>query len=210
MWHAIRIDIKHYIKNLAEAIYIYVFFIAITALFVFAAPQGELAALAPTALWLGLLFSMLLSAPQMLQRDAEQGLFDYWRLLPIAMEWLVLSRFIACFLVQMLPLVALVPVAGSLLGVPQEDWAGHAAILAAGALPLLALVMMAAAMMVGLSQHGGLIALIILPLMVPMVIFGVGAMNGAIEQPLTLLVALAAMSLPLSIVVTAACLRTQE
>ncbi|MFZ4126124.1 MAG: heme exporter protein CcmB [Rickettsiales bacterium] len=210
MLSAIQHDIKYYIKNLAEAIYIYVFFIAIMALFVFAAPKGELAELAPTALWLGLAFSMLLTAPQMLARDAEQGMFDYWRLLPVAMEWLVLSRFIACFLIQMLPLIALVPVAGVLLGVPQAEWCEQAVILAIGAVPLLALMLMASAMMVGLSQHGGLIALIILPLMIPLIIFGVGAMNGAIEQPMTLLIALSAMSLPLSIVVTAACLRVSE
>jgi heme exporter protein B len=210
MWSAALYDLKYYIKNLAEAIYIYVFFISLIALFVFASSDKDLAALAPTALWTGLVFSTLLTAPHMLQRDVEQGMFDYWRLLPIAMEWLVLSRFVACFLIQMLPLIALVPVAGTLLGVPQAEWGGQAAILAIGAVPLLALILMASAMMVGLSQHGGLIALIILPLMIPMVIFGVGAMNGSIEQPILLLVALGGMLLPLAIVVAANCLRAPE
>jgi len=209
-------DLRYYIKNLAEAIYIYIFFVSLIAIFVFASPAGVADKLGGMALWISLILSMLLSAPHMFQRDQEQGLFDYWRLLPIAMEWMVLARFIACYLILVLPLVALVPAAGMLLNIPQNLWGEIALLIAVGSVPVLALIVMSGAMMAGLSQHAGLIGLIILPLAIPVIIFGISATNQLIEtgttdsMPMTLLVGLSGMLLPLSVVVAASCLRSPE
>jgi heme exporter protein B len=203
-------DLKYYLRNIKEFFYIYVFFIAVIALFVLAAPPGGMEAMAPTALWLALVFSLLLAAPNLFERDAAQGMVEYWRLLPISMEAVVLARLIALFLLQVLPLLALMPLAGLLLGLPPAEWWPMAGLLALGALPVLALVVMAAAMLAGLGQQGGLVALLILPLLVPLMIFGVGAMQGVLEAPYWLLAGLAAFSLPLSVLAAAACLRAGE
>lgn len=215
MLSAALYDLRYYIKNLAQAIYIYVFFISLVAIFVFAMPITLSGKLGAMALWIPLILSML-SAPQMFAHDQEQGLFDYWRLLPIAMEWIVLGRFVVCYLVLVLPLIALVPIAGMFLSIPQGAWAGVATLLAAGAVPILALLMMSGAMMAGLSNHSGLIGLIILPLTIPVIIFGISATNHVIAdnvldgEALIFMSALSCFMLPLSLVVSAACLRVPE
>ena len=87
---------------------------------------------------------------------------------------------------------------------------------AVGCVPVLALIVMSGAMMAGLSQHAGLIGLIILPLAIPVIIFGISATNQLIatgatdSMPMTLLVGLSGMLLPLSVVVAASCLRSPE
>jgi heme exporter protein B len=207
-------DIRYYLSNLKEAAYLYIYFISMIALFVFGLSAQGSKDYAAAILWVTLISALLLASPLLFQRDEEEGRLDYLRLLPISLELVVVARYLACYLVFVLPILALIPPAGLLLQVPPSVWGQVVVLLALGGALVLAVIVMASAMMTGLSHHSGLIGLMVLPLLVPLVIFGVSALDAIISttmaaegSPLVLLGALAFFFLPLALLVSASCLR---
>lgn len=207
-------DLKYYLRNLKEAAYVYIYFLSMSALFVFGFSAEGSKDYAAAILWVTLISALLLASPLLFQRDEEEGRLDYLRLLPISLELVVVARYLACYLVFVLPILALVPPAGLLLQIPPSVWGQVVAVLALGGALVLAVIVMASAMMTGLSHHSGLIGLMVLPLLIPLVIFGVSALDAIIsvavaeDSPqLLLLAALTFFFLPLALLVSASCLR---
>jgi heme exporter protein B len=207
-------DLRYYISNIKEAAYLYIYFIAMIALFVFGLTAEGGREYAAALLFIALISALLLASPLLFQRDEEEGRLDYLRLLPVSLELVVVARFLACYLVFVLPILALIPPAGLLLDIPYARWWPAAGLLALAGALVLALIVMASAMMAGLSNQAGLIGLMLLPLLIPLMIFGVDALGHIISgaaasgqyQPL-LLAALAFFLLPLALLVSASCLR---
>jgi heme exporter protein B len=207
-------DLNYYVNNIKEAIYIYIYFIAVISFFIFGFSVEGGREYAAAILFVALISSLLLAAPLLFEREAEEGRLDYLRLLPLSLELVIIARYLACYLVFVLPILALVPPAGLLLQIPPSAWADAALLLALAGALVLALIVMASAMMAGLNNHAGLIGLMVLPLMIPLVIFGVGSMQSIIQattgQDYAQIVFLAALTffiLPLTLFVSAACLR---
>lgn len=166
-------ELKYYFRNIKEAIYIYGLFISIVVLLPFGVEEGEIARVAPVGLWIALACCVSLGGATLFQRDSDEGRLEYYQLLPMPLEQLLLAKWVAFFLFIAIPLLAMLPFAGLLLAIPPENWLHYALGLLAGAGALSALAALASVVAVGLEKAGAALSLMILPLSIPVMIFGV-------------------------------------
>jgi heme exporter protein B len=160
------------------------FFVLVAALFPFAVgPDARLLArIAPGVLWVSALLAALLPVETLIAPDLEDGTLDQLASRGIAMEMVVLARMVAHWLGFAVPLLAALPVAGILVGLETETGIRLGLALAIGTPALAALAVVAAALTAGLRGGGALAGLIVLPLALPVLIFGVGAASpGALQ-----------------------------
>ena len=158
---------------------------------------GEAQALAKVAsavLWLAMLLAGLLSLDTLFRGDAEDGSLEQWMLAPVPLSWLVLVRTFMHWATTALPLLVATPFLGELLHLPHEQLPVLLAALALGT-PLLSLLgAVVAALTVGMRRSGILVALLALPLYVPVLVFGAGSVSAAAQglDPIGALLLLAA------------------
>ena len=190
------------------------FFVVVAALFPFAvgADPTVLRGVAPGVIWVAALLATLLSLDRLFQADFEDGSLDVLALSPQPLFLTVLAKVLAHWLVVGLPLVIASPLVGVLLNLPLAAFP----VLVAAALigtPALSLIgAIGAALTAGIRRGGVLVPLLVLPLYIPTLIFGVAATSAAAQglsatEPLMLLGALTLMSLVLAPVASAAALR---
>ena len=157
-----------------------------------------LARIGPAILWIAGLLATLLGLDRLFQSDGDDGSLDLLLMSRPSGEAVVLVKCAAHWLLTGLPLVLVTPVFGLMLGMsPQALWQTTAA-LAAGTPALTLLGAVGAALTVGLRKGGLLLAVLILPLCVPVLIFGVAAGNAQQGNPvpfLTPFLVLCALSL---------------
>ncbi|QMW24141.1 heme exporter protein CcmB [Sandaracinobacteroides saxicola] len=148
------------------------FFVMVAVLMPFAlGPDiGLLARLAPGILWIAALLASLLPIADLYAQDAADGTLDQLASRGIANESLAFARMLALWLAFTLPLLLALPVAATLLGLPAAQWPSLALALALGGLGLAALANLAAALTLG--ARGSIAALLVLPLAIPMLVFG--------------------------------------
>ena len=153
-----------------------VFFVLVSALFPFAVgPDARLLArIAPGIVWVAALLAALLPVETLAAPDADDGTLDQLASRGIAMETVAAARIVAHWIGFAVPLLAALPVAGVLLGLPFDTGLRVAAGLAIGTPALAALAVVAAALTAGLRGGGALAGLIVLPLALPILIFGTG------------------------------------
>jgi heme exporter protein B len=139
---------------------------------------GEARALervAAPVLWLAVLLAGLLALDTLFRGDAEDGSLEQWMLAPVPLAWLVLVRTFMHWATTALPLVLATPLLGELLHLPRAQLPVLVASLALGT-PLLSLLgAVVAALTVGMRRSGILVALLALPLYVPVLVFGAGS-----------------------------------
>jgi heme exporter protein B len=145
---------------------------------------GEAQALAKVAsavLWLAMLLAGLLSLDTLFRGDAEDGSLEQWMLAPVPLSWLVLVRTFMHWATTALPLLVATPFLGELLHLPHDQLPVLLASLALGT-PLLSLLgAVVAALTVGMRRSGILVALLALPLYVPVLVFGAGSVSAAAQ-----------------------------
>jgi heme exporter protein B len=145
---------------------------------------GEAQALAKVAsavLWLAMLLAGLLSLDTLFRGDAEDGSLEQWMLAPVPLSWLVLVRTFMHWATTALPLLVATPLLGELLHLPHDQLPVLLAALALGT-PLLSLLgAVVAALTVGMRRSGILVALLALPLYVPVLVFGAGSVSAAAQ-----------------------------
>lgn len=160
------------------------FFVIIVVLF----PLGvgpELAVLArigPGVLWVAALLSCLLTLDRMFQADFEDGSLDLLIIGPLPTEILVLAKVIAHWLTSVLPLIVIAPILGLSLNLPIDGIFALTLALLIGTPTLSLIGAMGAALTVGMRRGGVLLSLLVLPLYIPILIFGVAAVDAAIAQ----------------------------
>ena len=148
--------------------------VALFALGLGTSPQA-LSKVAPAVLWVAVLLAGLLSLDTLFRGDAEDGSLEQWILAPVPLAWLVLVRVLTHWATTALPLVLAAPLLGEMLHLPRSEWPMLLATLALGT-PLLSLLgAVVAALTVGMRRSGILVALLALPLYVPVLVFGAGA-----------------------------------
>ncbi|RMH94497.1 heme exporter protein CcmB [Lysobacter pythonis] len=141
--------------------------------------KAMLVKVAPAALWLAVLLSGLLALDTLFRGDAEDGSLDQWLLAPVPLSWLVAVRVLGHWLTTALPVLIAVPLLAELLHLPRPQLPLLMATLALGT-PLLSLIgAVVAALTVGMRRAGILLALLALPLYVPVLVFGAGAVVAA-------------------------------
>lgn len=160
-----------------------VFFAIVIALFPLAVgPETKLLqTISPGLIWVAALLAVLLSLDGLFRSDFEDGSLEQWVVSPHPLALLVLAKVLAHWMFSGLALVLLAPLLGLMLGMP------------VGALPVLLMSLLlgtpvlsllgavGAALTVGLKRGGLLLALLILPLYIPVLILGSGALQAALQ-----------------------------
>ena len=143
-------------------------------------PQA-LSKVAPAVLWVAVLLAGLLSLDTLFRGDAEDGSLEQWILAPVPLAWLVTVRVFSHWLTTALPLLIATPVLGELLHLPHAQLPVMLVSLALGT-PLLSLLgAVVAALTVGMRRSGILVALLALPLYVPVLVFGAGSVAASAQ-----------------------------
>jgi heme exporter protein B len=171
-----------------------------------------LGTVASGVIWVAALLATMLSLDRLFQSDFEDGSLDVIALSPLPLELVALAKTLAHWLSTGLLLVALSPLLGLLM---QLDGTAYLTLIAAMALgtPTLSLFgSIGAALTVGVKRGGVLVSLLVIPLYIPVLIFGVGAVDaaadGLTQRPhLLMLAALFLFSVVLSPIASAAALR---
>lgn len=172
-----------------------------------------LSRIAPGLLWVALLLSALLSVDRIFHNDHEDGTLEVIALGPLPLELVVTAKALAHWLTTALPLVLLAPLLGLLLNLQAEAYPAVALTMLIGSPAVSFLGALGAALTLGLRRGGLLVALLILPLYVPILIFGVASvdrMTSALEpstQPLLILTALSLATVVLAPMAAAMALR---
>jgi len=153
-----------------------VFFVLVAALFPFAVgPDARLLArIAPGILWVAALLAALLPVETLIEPDRADGTLDQLGVRDIAFETVAAARLVAHWLGFGVPLLAALPVAAVLLQLPVAALPRLALGLLVGTPALAALALLAASLTAGLRGGGALAGLIVLPLALPVLIFGAG------------------------------------
>ena len=172
-----------------------------------------LARVGPAILWLGALLASLLTLDRLLAIDHEDGSLDLILTSRVALELAVAVKAMAHWLTTGLPLVIATPLLGLLLDLEPVATAAVALTLLVGTPALTFIGLIGAAITVALRRGGLLVAVLVLPLTIPVLIFGVAAADAAIVGPVrfgtpfTILCGLALMSLVVGTFAAAAALR---
>ncbi|KIQ96631.1 ABC transporter involved in cytochrome c biogenesis, CcmB subunit [Lysobacter sp. A03] len=161
---------------------------------------------------MAVLLAGLLSLDTLFRGDAEDGSLEQWMLAPVPLGWLVGVRTFMHWATTALPLLVATPFLAELMHLPRAQLPVLMAALALGT-PLLSLLgAVVAALTVGMRRSGILVALLALPLYVPVLVFGAGSVAAAAQGldpvgPLLLLGAGLAVALVLAPLVAAAAIR---
>ncbi|QMT60724.1 heme exporter protein CcmB [Legionella sp. PC997] len=137
--------------------------------------------IAPGMVWMAILFSLLLSAERLFQQDYEHGVIEQWIVSGLSLPLLISAKVIAHWLFNLLPLLVLCPLIALLFSLTAWETEVLALTIICGTPALLFLCALAAAFGVGVNQKGLLMALILLPLTLPLLIFGSGTLNIAMQ-----------------------------
>ncbi len=212
--HVLRRDLKLAYRHRGELANPLLFFVIAVSLFPFGIGSEEttLARIAPGVIWVTALLATLLALEGMFRSDFEDGTLEQMLLTPYPVSVLVLAKVIAHWLVTGLPLILLSPLLAVLLRLPTEALGTLLGSLALGTPTLSLIGAIGVALTVGVRRGGLLLTLLVLPLYVPVLIFGATVVHNAAAGletagQLYLLAALLMLALSLSPLATAAALR---
>jgi heme exporter protein B len=191
------------------------FFLIVVAIVPFAVGPdlALLALIGPAILWLGALLASLLALDRLFTADYEDGSLDLLMTGTLPLELAVTAKALAHWLTTGLPLVIISPLLAMLLNVEINAVGPLALTLLAGTPALTFIGLIGAALSVTLRRGGLLLAVLVLPLTVPVLIFGVTAVTSAIVGPVqfgaafTILCALTLASVVIGPFAAAAALR---
>jgi heme exporter protein B len=159
------------------------FFLIVTTLFPLGlSPQLSLLRdMSPGVLWVAALLSSLLSLDALFKSDADDGTLEQLALCGQGLTLVVAAKTLAHWLVSGAALVLVSPVVGTALGMPVGAFPSMMLSLALGTVTLSWLGAIGAGLTVGLKRGNVLLSLIVLPLAMPLLIFGAGATDRAIS-----------------------------
>lgn len=158
-----------------------VFFLAMISIVPFAVGPDLplLARIGPAMLWIGALLATLLGLDRIFSSDHDDGSLDVLMLAPVPLELIAAAKGAAHWVATGLPLVVAAPLLGLLLGLEPKILGAVALTLLIGTPALTFLGLVGAALAVALPRGGLLVAVLILPMTIPVLIFGVAASAAA-------------------------------
>ncbi len=208
MWLSLLIfELKHYIKNIYELIYIYSFFIIILLIFVFTASSPQaLLQLGQVPGMVALSLCVMLAGSSCFEKDASSGLIEQVYLSCGHMLGYVAAKFTALILIMILPLLSglwLLPHAGF------AAISSHFSYFLAG-VGLLSCVMLSAAITSGIRRAGAMLQLIVLPWMIPVLVFWLDSTSAdapRAAQASTMLLAICGVLAPCALLIASKVLK---
>jgi len=184
-----------------DALTLVLFFVMVGVIVPFAIgpDRAQLARLAPGIVWIAAFLSMLLGLDRLFRTDHEDGSLQAFRHAGLSLEAIVLAKVMAHWLTTALPLVIATPLLAVMLSMDGDTFWRTLLSLVLGTPGLLAFGAVGAAVTVSLKRGGLLAPVLILPLSIPILIFGVGAITavaapGASQQALLFLAGLSLMA----------------
>jgi heme exporter protein B len=181
-WWLVRRDLRLALRRGGDSANVVVFFVLTITLF----PLGigpeptVLARIAPGAIWVAALLASMLSLDALFRVDHEDGSLELLTIAPLPLELTVLAKCLAHWLTTGVPLIVAAPLLAVLLNMDADGFLTLVAAMVLGT-PVLSLIgAIGASLTVGVRRGGVLISLLVLPLYVPVLIFGVGAVDAAI------------------------------
>jgi heme exporter protein B len=174
-----------------------------------------LSRIAPGVLWIAMLLAALLSLGRIFESDHDDGALDVMATAPLPLELVAAAKATAHWLTTGIPLALLAPVLGILLNLDLNAYPALVATMLAGTPAVSFLGSIGAALTLKARKGGLLLALVVLPLYIPTLIFGISAVSavttnsGAFESSFLILIAISLASLVIGPLAAAAALRIQ-
>jgi heme exporter protein B len=207
-------DLRLSLRRGADSLQPLIFFLIALALFPLGVgPAPEiLERIGVGVIWVLALLAVMLSLDRLWQADAEDGSLELLALGPLPLELVALAKALAHWLITGLILTIASPLLAILMQLPAEALIPLALALLLGTPTLTLIGSIGAALMIGARRGGALLALLVLPLYIPVLIFGVSAVEGAVmglsgRPQLLILGAMQLAALALAPFATAAALR---
>jgi len=193
----LRRDLLLALRRKAEVLTGVFFFVVVASLFPLAiGPEmATLRKIAPGVIWVGALLASMLSLGRLFESDHRDGTLEHLALSPAGLPWLVSAKILAHWLVCGLPLVVLSPLLALQFDLPAQALGTLMLTLLIGTPVLSLLGAIGAALTLGVRGGGVLLSLLVLPLFIPVLVFGAGAVEAqisglGIEAHLSILMAL--------------------
>jgi heme exporter protein B len=176
---ALRRDLKLALRRRSDALNVLGFFALACSMFPLAVgPQREwLTRIGPGVIWVAALLATMLALPRLFEHDHADGTLDAMIASGRPLPMVVAGKLIAAWLVTGLPLIVLTPVLAVAFSLPMDALPILLASLALGTPILLGLGAIAGALTLGLKAGPTLVTLLCLPLYVPVLVFGAGAVE---------------------------------
>ncbi len=176
-------DVRLSFRRGADTMVVVGFFVLTVVLFslAFRGDTALLARIAPGLVWVTALLAAMLALDRLFLADFEDGSLDQLLLSEIPLELVVLAKTAAHWITTGLPLIAVAPVLALVLNMNGAGLAHLALSLALGTPALTLIGAIGAALTLGARRGGVLISLLVLPLYIPVLIFGVGVVTAAID-----------------------------
>jgi heme exporter protein B len=207
-------DVRMALRSPGDSLTVVAFFAIAVILFPFGVGPGPeiLARIAAGVIWVTALLASLLALDRLFRDDYAEGTLDLLLLSPAPLEAVVLAKCCAHWLIAGLPLVVAAPVLALMLNLPAHAWPVLVLSLLIGTPSLSLIGAIGAALVLGARRGAALLPLLVLPLMIPTLILGVGAVDAAsadlsARPHLLLLAAVFCVGLPVAAVAGAAALR---
>ena len=181
-WILLQRDLLMAWRRSSDIFSVVMFFVLAVVLF----PLGvgpeldTLRKIAPGIIWVAALLAAMLSLDQLFQSDADDGSLDLLLLAPIPLETIVIAKCCAHWMVTGLPLILVAPILGILLNLPLSGFAVMIITLVISTPTISLLGSVGAALTIGARRGGVLVALLILPLLTPILIMSANAVDLAL------------------------------
>jgi len=161
------------------------FFLAVVAVVPFGVGPdlNLLSKIAPAILWIGALLASLLGLERLFQLDREDGALDIMLMQETPMVITVLVKCLAHWVATGLPLIIVAPLLGLLMNIDGPAMGAVVLTLLVGTPALTFIGAVGAGVSVALPRGGLLVSVLVLPLAIPVLIFGVSAVEGAVADP---------------------------
>lgn len=181
-WTLVRRDLRLSFRQRADSLMVAGFFAVTVILFPFGVgPEpGVLERIGAGVLWVTALLAALLSLEHIFSDDAQDGALDLLMASPVPDSVIVAAKIVAHWLTTGVPLIILAPLLGVTLQMPPSSIGPVMIALALGTPTLSLIGAIGAALTLSASRRGVLLPLIVLPLYIPVLIFGVGAVDAAV------------------------------
>ena len=180
----VRRDLRLAMRQGMDSVMVVMFFVIAVVLFPFGVgPETNiLARIAAGVIWVAALLASMLSLERLFQTDYEDGSLELLILSPMTLEISVLAKVVAHWLTTGLPLIVAAPLLAVLMNLNSEGFGILIGALLLGTPTLSLIGAVGAALVLGSRRGGVLISLLILPLFIPVLIFGVSAVDSAIAD----------------------------